>query len=47
MDAADGDVKAARKHYEKCIELEPEGPLAGKAKQKLQALKGAKKASKR
>ncbi|MET0343538.1 MAG: tetratricopeptide repeat protein [Polyangiales bacterium] len=41
MDAADGDVKSARKHYDKCIALEPDGPLAAKAKQKLAALKKA------
>ncbi|HEX5659603.1 MAG TPA: tetratricopeptide repeat protein [Polyangiales bacterium] len=36
---ADRDPKAARKHYEKCIALEPNGPLAAKAKAKLAQLK--------
>jgi Tfp pilus assembly protein PilF len=36
---ADRDPKAAKKHYEKCISLEPNGPLAGKAKAKLAQLK--------
>jgi Tfp pilus assembly protein PilF len=39
IEAAAGDAKAARKHYERCIGLEPKGPLAEKAKQKLAALK--------
>lgn len=43
MDAADGDLKAAKSHYERCIQLEPRGPLAAKAKEKLAALKQAKK----
>jgi Tfp pilus assembly protein PilF len=43
MAAADGDLKAAKSHYDRCIQLEPRGPLAGKAKEKLAALKQAKK----
>jgi Tfp pilus assembly protein PilF len=36
---ADRDPTSARKHYEKCIALEPHGPLAGKAKAKLAQLR--------
>jgi Tfp pilus assembly protein PilF len=36
---AERDPKAAKKHYEKCIALEPNGPLAAKAKAKLAQLK--------
>jgi Tfp pilus assembly protein PilF len=36
---ADRDPKTAKKHYEKCIALEPNGPLAAKAKAKLAQLK--------
>lgn len=36
---AERDPKAAKKHYEKCIALEPNGPLASKAKAKLAQLK--------
>ena len=43
IEAANGDAKAAKAHYEKCIQLEPRGPLAAKAKEKLAALKQAKK----
>jgi protein O-GlcNAc transferase len=33
------DPKAAKKHYEKCLALEPNGPLASKARAKLAQLK--------
>jgi Tfp pilus assembly protein PilF len=36
---AERDPKTAKKHYEKCIALEPTGPLAAKAKAKLAQLK--------
>ncbi|MDB4972337.1 MAG: domain protein putative component of TonB system [Myxococcaceae bacterium] len=39
IEASAGDVRAARTHYERCIALEPKGPLAAKAKEKLAALK--------
>ncbi|MDB4986051.1 MAG: domain protein putative component of TonB system [Myxococcaceae bacterium] len=39
IEAAAGDLRAARTHYERCIALEPKGPLAAKAKEKLAALK--------
>jgi len=38
IDASAGDVKAARAHFERCLQLEPKGPLADKAKQRLAAL---------
>jgi tetratricopeptide (TPR) repeat protein len=44
IEAAEGNSKQAREHYERCIALEPDGPLTPKAKQKLAALrKSAKK----
>jgi len=39
IEAAAGDARAARGHYDRCIALEPKGPLAAKAKEKLAALK--------
>ncbi len=41
MLAASGDLKRAAKHYQRCIELEPKGPLAARAKEKLSAVKRA------
>jgi Tfp pilus assembly protein PilF len=43
IEASAGNGKAAKSHYEKCIQLEPRGPLAAKAKEKLAALKQTKK----
>ena len=39
--AVKGDFRGAMKHYRRCIELDPRGPLAARAKQKLQAAKDA------
>ena len=45
IEAAAGDLKRAKQHYERCIQLEPAGPLASKAKQKLAVLKQKKTAN--
>jgi Tfp pilus assembly protein PilF len=39
MLAGDGQKRAAIEHYQKCIELDPKGPLAERAKEKLKAAK--------
>jgi len=39
IEAAAGDKKAAKAHYDRCIALDPKGPLAAKSKEKLAALK--------
>ncbi len=44
--ASQGDLKGGAEHYKKCLELEPKGPLAAKAKEKLAAVKRAPKAAK-
>jgi len=44
--AAQGDLRRAADHYKKCLELEPKGPLAAKAKEKLAAVKRAPKPAK-
>lgn len=44
--ASQGDLKRAAEHYKKCLDLEPKGPLAAKAKEKLSAVKRAPKAAK-
>jgi Tfp pilus assembly protein PilF len=41
--AGQGDFKAAAVHYKKCIELDPKGELAKKAKEKLEAAQQAGK----
>lgn len=41
--ASQGDLKRAAEHYKRCIELEPKGPLAARAKEKLSAAKRAPK----
>jgi Tfp pilus assembly protein PilF len=40
--AGEGNKKEAIKHYQKCIDLEPKGPLADKAREKLAAAKKLK-----
>lgn len=41
--AGEGDFKAAAQHYKRCIELEPQGELSRKAREKLQAATDASK----
>jgi len=41
--ASHGDLKRAADHYKRCIELDPKGPLAARAKEKLSATKRAPK----
>jgi Tfp pilus assembly protein PilF len=41
--AGEGDFKAAAQHYKRCIELEPQGDLSRKAREKLQAANDAAK----
>jgi Tfp pilus assembly protein PilF len=41
--AGEGDFKAATQHYKRCIELEPQGELSRKAREKLQAASQADK----
>jgi Tfp pilus assembly protein PilF len=40
--AGEGNKKEAIKHYQKCIDLDPKGPLADKAREKLAAAKKLK-----
>jgi Tfp pilus assembly protein PilF len=40
--AGEGNKKEAIKHYQKCLELEPKGPLADKAREKLAQAKKLK-----
>jgi Tfp pilus assembly protein PilF len=42
IEASGGNTRVARTHYERCIALEPNGPLAAKAKERLVALKAKK-----
>lgn len=42
--ASQGDLKRAAEHYKRCIDLDPKGPLAARAKEKLAAAKRAPKA---
>jgi Tfp pilus assembly protein PilF len=39
LEAAAGDLKAAKQHYEAALEIDPSGPLAGKTREKLAAIK--------
>jgi Tfp pilus assembly protein PilF len=41
--AGEGDFKGAAQHYKRCIELEPQGELSRKAREKLQAATDAAK----
>ena len=41
--AGEGDFKAAAQHYKRCIELEPQGELSRKAREKLRAASDAAK----
>jgi Tfp pilus assembly protein PilF len=41
--ALSGDLKAAKKHWEACVKLDPDGPLAQKARERLASLKQPKR----
>jgi Tfp pilus assembly protein PilF len=41
--AGEGDFKGAAQHYKRCLELEPQGALSSKAREKLQAANDAAK----
>lgn len=43
LDAAANDVRSARQHFERCIALEPRGPLADKARERLTALRDSRR----
>jgi uncharacterized glyoxalase superfamily protein PhnB len=39
MLASEGNKRAALEHYQRCIDAEPKGPLAERAREKLKAVK--------
>jgi Tfp pilus assembly protein PilF len=43
--ATQGDFQGAAEHYKRCLALSPRGPLADKAKEKLESVQRAKKKS--